>query len=650
MRLMRIALTVLVAGALVAGVQGATKTAKKSTAKRKTVSKETLATAADLPTADEIAKMTAMLSDKPVAFGKPIADRATWDKLAQSQAGKDAIRAAERVLTTPMPEKTEEIMLTYSKTGSRSQCDRVDGQRRGRVKSLVAGELLENKGRFIPELEKTIRALAAEKSWVGTAHDGNLANYKGTIITIDLYSSALAWNLATADVLLGDKLSPEIRQLLRQEARRRIFDPFHRMIEGKQSRYWLMHEHNWNSVCLAGTIGTALALLDTKEEKALFVLATMKYSQVALKGYTADGYCGEGTGYWNYGFGHYILLSEVIRLATDSKVDLLAVKAALPPATFGPRFEIVNGIYPAFADSSPGDRPSPTIVNFLNERFKLGLDMKATRSDRLFGKGNLFEDMMYTFPVPYTAAVQSAPVQVGVRSWFDAARILISRPATGSACRLATAIIGADNGVNHNHNDVGSFIVVLGDQSPILDAGGESYTARTFSARRYESNALNSFGHSCPLVAGKMQDTGAKAKAVTLKTDFTDAQDTLAFDIRSAYSVPELKTLTRQYVYSREGAGSLTVTDEVAFEKPETFETALITCGKWQQVGPKTLKIEDGGEAILVEIETGGKAFEVKATEINEHVHTKVLPTRLGIALKEPTAQATVSVKITPAK
>ena len=38
-----------------------------------------------------------------------------------------------------------------------------------------------------------------------------------------------------------------------------------------------------------------------------------------------------------------------------------------------------------------------------------------------------------------------------------------------------------------------------------LDAGGEDYTSRTFSSRRYESQALNSFGHPVPRVAGAMQ-------------------------------------------------------------------------------------------------------------------------------------------------
>ena len=600
----------------------------------------------------EIVKVAAMLPERPTCFGRPITDRAAWEALAATSEGKAVIAAAETLLKTPMPEMTDEIYLIYSRTGSRTEGDRVDGQRRGRVGTLTLAELLEDKGRFLPELEKTIRSLRDEKTWVGVAHDGNLANFNHKQVTIDLYSSALAWHLATADNLLGDKLSPPTRELIRKEIQWRIFEPYHRMVEGKQSLYWLASQHNWNSVCLAGVTGAALALLDSRQERAFYILAAEKYSMNFLKGFPPDGYCGEGTGYWNYGFGHYVYLAEEIRLATGGKIDLLARKEALAPASFGARFEIIDGVYPAFADSSPGARPSERIMGFLNERLGFGLPPAESERVRL-GGGSLAEGLMYLFPVPATQQPQPAgrPVEVGgPRSWFEQAGILICRPLRGSSGRLATAIIGNDNGVNHNHNDVGSYIVVLNGQVLIVDPGGETYTARTFGPHRYDSNVLNSFGHSVPLVAGKMQDAGAKAKAVTLQTDFTDAQDTLAFDIRSAYSVEGLQKLTRTYVFSRAGAGSLTVTDDVAFSQPQSVETALITLGQWKQTGPQTLRIEDGAAAINVQIDTGGAAFKIVPTEINEHVHTKKLPVRLAIALEAPVSQATVTVKIAPAE
>jgi hypothetical protein len=600
----------------------------------------------------EIARVAALLPERPTCFGRPISDRPAWEELAATSEGKAIVVAAEKVLQTPMPEMTDEIYLIYSRTGSRTEGDRVDGQRRGRVGTLTLAELLENKGRFLPELEKTIRSLCAEKTWVGVAHDGNLANFHKKQITIDLYSSALAWHLATADCLLGDRFSLPTRELIRKEIQWRIFEPYHRMIEGRQPLYWLAAEHNWNTVCLAGVTGAALALLDSREERAFYILAAEKYSMNFLKGFPPDGYCGEGTGYWNYGFGHYVYLAEEIRLATGGKIDLLTRKEALAPASFGARFEVMDGIYPAFADSSPGARPSARLMDFLNERLGFGLPPAGSERVRP-GGGSLAEGMMYLFPVPAPQKPQPMGKLVdvgGPRSWFEQAGILICRPLKGSSGRLATAIIGNDNGVNHNHNDVGSYLVVLNGQVLIVDPGGETYTARTFSSRRYDSNVLNSFGHSVPLVAGKMQSSGAKAKAVTLKTDFTDAQDTLVFDIRSAYGVEGLQKLTRTYVFSRAGAGSLTVTDDVAFSQPQNFETALITLGRWKQTGPQTLCLEDGGAAINVRIDTGGAAFKIVPTEIKEHVHTKKLPVRLAIALEAPVAQATVTVKITPAE
>ena len=101
--------------------------------------------------------------------------------------------------------------------------------------------------------------------------------------------------------------------------------------------------------------------------------------------------------------------------------------------------------------------------------------------------------------------------------------------------------------------------VALGSSLPILDPGAEVYTARTFSAKRYDSNVLNSFGHPVPRVAGKLQSPGRQAAAKILKTEFTDAKDTLVMDIRSCYDVPELTKLVRTFVFSREGRGSLTV-------------------------------------------------------------------------------------------
>jgi hypothetical protein len=207
---------------------------------------------------------------------------------------------------------------------------------------------------------------------------------------------------------------------------------------------------------------------------------------------------------------------------------------------------------------------------------------------------------------------------------------------------------GGNNDEPHNHNDVGSFSVIVGTNMVICDPGGEVYTRRTFSAHRYDSEVLNSFGHAVPVVAGQLQRTGANARGVILATNFSPAQDRITFDFRSAYAVPQLEKLERTFVFQRQPQSALEVTDEVKFSQPETFETALITWGNLKQLDARTLELTDGDSAVRVSIDTGGRSFQIKSTTINEDVHTPRKPVHVGIVLDQKTTAATVRLRIVP--
>ena len=146
---------------------------------------------------------------------------------------------------------------------------------------------------------------------------------------------------------------------------------------------------------------------------------------------------------------------------------------------------------------------------------------------------------------------------------------LICRPAPGAERPFGVALKGGHNAEHHNHNDVGSFVVALGNKTPLVDPGSEIYTRRTFSNERYASDVLNSWGHPVPRIGGELQETGRQAAARVLKTEFGDKADTLVLDLSAAYKVKSLKRLVRTFVYSREGAGSLRVTDEAEFDQPD---------------------------------------------------------------------------------
>jgi len=599
--------------------------------------------------AARVKAVAAMLPERPAGAGRPIADRAAWDRVAADPAAKALLARAEELLKQPIPEQPDDLYLEYSRNGNRTRFERVAFGRRGRLAPLVLAECFENKGRFVPAIEQLVGALAAERTWVLPAHDGGLKNFHGAASDIDLFSSAVAWHLATTDYVLGEKLSPAARRTLRENVARRVLDPYRAMVAGTRPRNgWMTVTNNWNAVCLAGVTGAGLAQIEPREERAVLVVAAEKYSRHFLSGFTPDGYCSEGLGYWNYGFGHYVMLAETVRQATGGGVDLMAAAEVEAAAAFGAHIQIIGGVAPAFADCDVGMRPSAPIMYFVNRRFGLGLADYATL-DLKTCLGSVSEAMIGCFPNAVSDKPPAAARGPALRHWFEQAGVLVGRPAAGSACRMGVALKGGHNAEHHNHNDVGSFVVVVGDRPVLLDPGRETYTARTFSSRRYESKLLNSFGHPVPVVAGQLQRPGREARARVCgdRTIFTDAADTLVLDLSAAYAVPDLKSLERTFVYCREGAGSLTVTDRVEFASPQTFETAVLTLGTWKWLEGGVGRVTDGEESVYVSIDAGGgNALTIKAEEIVEDAPVK--PTRIGIRLLRPVTAATVTLKITP--
>lgn len=612
-----------------------------------------------------VAALAAMLPEKPAAPGPGIEQRDQWAKLKQAPGFATAVARAEALLSVPLPADSEELYLEFSRTGQRTHYQELTERRRTRLTPLVLAECIENKGRFLPAIEDLIASVCAERAWVLPAADEKLKNFHGEIVEIDLWSSKLAWNLAIADSLLGERLKPAVRTMLRENVDRRVLTPYLQMIRGQSpavflhgrdepstTMHWLTTKNNWNAVCLAGVTGAALAQIESRQTRAEFIAAAEVYSSHFLAGFTSDGYCSEGLGYWNYGFGHFVMLSETIRRATGGNVDLLSAPEARMPSRFGRAIEILNGISPAFADCPIGAKPSASILRLLDRREGVR-DPADDRNPISEAPSTLFEALIYGIelePVassaPATTTAPRSTRALPVRDWFDVAGVLVGRPRPGEKSQFAVALKGGHNGESHNHNDVGSFVVVNGNQAVLLDPGSEVYTARTFSSRRYESKLLNSFGHPVPVVAGQLQRTGKAAAARVLRSEFSDSVDKFELDLTSVYAVPALKDLRRTFVYGRDNGGSLEVIDNVEMTTPQAFGTALLTLGSWKRESDRTLLVTTGELSLRIDIDTGGLEFSIDAEEIHENAPVK--PTRLGINLRQPTAKAMIRLTIRP--
>lgn len=582
-----------------------------------------------------LAEIAKALPELPRAAGQPSSERRFWTSVEVSELTKPAIARAEALLKEPLPDLPDDLYLDYSKTGNRTRYQDVNGRRMNRIPILALAEAAEGKGRFVKPLEEAIKAQCDQKSWILPAHDSRNDTFNGKAMHIDLASADLSAQIAAALWLHRLTIDRALQVRAKSEIRRRVVDPFLSAVRGQRPRYWWMDTtNNWNSVCLAGVVGAALASVESREERAEVAAAAEALTPNFLAGFTKDGYCSEGLAYWNYGYGRFLLLAETLHQATDGVVDLLALKGAESAGKYGAMIEMAPGLAPAFSDCDVTAVPSNLLLSRLARRWSWAgkQDSKAKA-----GIGHLPEFLTYNFAPP-AKFVEVAASAEKLRTWFDVAGVYIGRPTDFKG--MAVALKGGHNNEHHNHNDVGSYVISVGGKLLLLDPGRETYTARTFSAQRYDSKLLSSYGHPVPVIGGKLQSVGASAKGVVTATAFTQQSDMISIDFRSCYAIPGLKKLIRSFDYTR--SGQFVVTDAATFSEPSTFETALITHGKWEDLGEGLLRFSREGASVKARIDTGGLPYELQAVEIIEDA--PIRPTRIAIRLKDPVKEAKVAV------
>jgi len=588
-----------------------------------------------------VGEISAMLPEKPVGFGKPYTDRTSWEKLKNSGKYTRVLKEANVMLTRDFPEfDTETYMGMFTKGDSQSGKDLLNSRLNWLV-TLCWAECLEGNGKYVDKLEKVISELINQKTWV-YPRNYNEKSFGGLV---ELSTASYANNLAQAMYLLDDKLSPKTRKNIVDALYKRAFNPILATLEGKNKDHgWITGTNNWNAVCLSGITGAALAAIPEKSERAKFVAIAERYIQNFMAGFHDDGYCTEGIGYYNYGFGRFITLRENIYQSTNGQIDLFNNSKIKKIAAFLPNMQIINGTYPAIADCRIDSKPGTNIMYYVSRNLGMGLSVYDNAS-LLGAKSDLVADVMYVFPNTASRSTvnkKNNTEYAGIRSYFDAAGILTVRPTAGTTGNMGAVLKGGKNNEHHNHNDLGSYTIAVGDEVLMGDPGLIPYTAKTFGPERYTYKTIDSYGHPVPLIAEQEQQPGAQSEARILRTEFTDDRDRFDMDLTSAYKVSGLKSMIRKFDYNRKGEVTLEVKDEFAFTAPQVFETALITRGKWKQNAEGQVILEGKHGRLLASIQAPKGGFTIKSEEIIEE---KSIPyTRLGIRLNEPAAQGTVTI------
>ena len=471
----------------------------------------------------------------------------------------------------------------------------------------------------VAKAEECLRQACAMPTWLLPPY-GRDPDKEDRKTNIDLGSSAMAHGVAAALCLLGDKADPQVRTLVRRTLEERIFSLYEKVnaetgrTKERFGNWWFFGDNNWVAVCHAGVVRAALAVIEDPARRAIYIEAAERAMRFFLAGFLDDGYCTEGSSYWSYGYGHFLDLATAVAGATGGLVDFTRMPRARRAFLYGAESRLDETHCPPFSDGGG----------------KVGVST-------LKAGARFFPDL-----------ASSVKGELPPRTFFPDAQVYIGREPG-----FAFTIKGGNNGEFHNHNDVGSWSLLVKGQVLAGEGGPELYGRDTFTPRRYTSQMLNSYGHPVPVVGGELQSTGAKWRAKVLSTDFTAARDRLVMDLSGAYAnlaKEKAGTLTRTVEFVRGAERAATVADAAEFVRPLAFESAFLTQGDIERLPDgKSVRLVREGVAVTGRVEVqGGGAWHLEEKSVPNN--GKLPVKRIALVFEGPITRATVSWRFTSAE
>ena len=473
-------------------------------------------------------------------------ERDAWEGLP-ADARSTLVASGERQLKTNWDVLPATAALEFARNGNRSHYEEMRDRRRQKLQDLLLAECVEFKGRFADEIVNGIWLTCEETFWGVPAHLGAQKAKVGlpdvTEPIVDLFAAEtaalLAWTLYLLEPKLHD-VSRLVPDRIRFETARRILTP---CLERDDFSWMGFHgppPNNWNPwICSNWLTSTLLAEADEKRRTGA-IQKIVRCLDNFLNGYADDGGCDEGPSYWGRAGGSLFDCLELLRQASGGSLNAYDQPLIHQIGLYICRAHIAGEWYTNFSDAPARVNADGDLIYRFGRR--LGDDNMTlhgayaafARSDSALPGGSIGRELPALFNL---GELRQAPRgQALLRdAWMPGIGVMTARLKQGSVQGLYLAAEAGDNGKSHNHNDVGNFIVYADGAPVIIDVGVETYTAKTFSSRRYEIWTMQSAFHNCPTVNGVMQSPGRQFAASGVACRQDDQVAELSMDIAGAY-------------------------------------------------------------------------------------------------------------------
>jgi hypothetical protein len=498
--------------------------------------------------------------NKSASFNPPASDRKFWDKMPNKPPKK------KPVYDTRLLEGIEEGVIQECAYGT---------------------------GEWIPLIQENIEI----------ALTCNL-RIEGFEDKLDISIATWAAALANAIAMVGDQLDPSLVIKTKAFIQREVINPFMKDSLKAQARElsweedscpWLNTKTNWTAVCVGYLTYAALIVEDDVKKQAQIIARAEHELKEHLKTFGSKGYIASGMRYWNYGFRNFVLVAERLLHATGGNLNLYNNEITPYIAMFPFNYQFksspeqgldIVGSFPNFGDNSNPLTMEPRVLNILAKRLNIPWEIQ--------------EEGIWTDQGHFYVALASANLaadKIGFKSdikfepvnYWSSGGVSISYNKDRNPTYALTTK-GGHNGEDHNHNDLGSYVLYYEPQNKTNnntwvyvtgDVQNRTYPDGYFGEQRYQFPVASSWGHPVPTINNQLQSVGDTSQAKTLHYEDDSEKTITVFDITSAYRVKGLEKLLR-VIYWDKSTSMLSILDYAKGEGFNQFSTPIITASSVQ--------------------------------------------------------------------
>lgn len=551
----------------------------------------------------------------PLEHGRPFPpadDRAAWEALLQYPLNRaraaEILRLAEPLRHSPPPILPGMGYAEFTRSGDRHAYEKVYFQRRRDFAVLVLAYAFSGDDIWLCPLINLLVAICEETSWAVPAHvergepEDHIPDFASP--TVALFSCETAATLAEGCCLLAkalDRVSPNLRKRVYAEIHIRILHPF----EQRDDFFWMDGHNNWTPWCISSILIAASHTVTDPARLAALLHRALTPLERYLDQYPADGCDEEGPMYWLASPGVLILALEVLYARTGGFIDIYDHPKIAAMGRYPVNMHFGRGWTYSYSNARPKLGTMSARLYRFGERLQDPTLLNAARlclcdwdteqdPDPSLGFhsgprccGDLLHALRELFWIPADGnrphAIPAAPV------WYPDSQLRVAHAGGIQGRGMSLGIKGGHNGISHNHNDLGSFVVHSDGVPVIVDVGRSVYTRQNFGGNeeRYGLWWNAGRGHDVLMINGIEQPPGGMYRSDVVEVCTEETRHSVIYELRGAYpGFCGLESWRRQAVLERGESGRVIITDRVRLREAVPLMMPLFT--------PRQVSLEPG--------------------------------------------------------